>query len=120
MRAFGHLHGGCGMRGKFLRGAAVAVTLGVSATTASAQTSQLNIFGSARVFQQLPGAANNLIVDFLPPSGGGNGAVFTTITPGDQTGVFAFLAPLTAGVNTDFVFGTGATDLVHIGQAVMG
>jgi len=109
MRAFGHLHGGCGMRGKFFRGAAVAVTLVVSATTASAQTSQLNIFGSARVFQQLPGAANNLIVDFLPPTLGGNGSVFTTINPADQTGVFSFLAPLTMGLNTDFVFGTGPT-----------
>lgn len=111
MCAHGHLHGGCGMRGKFLRGAAVAVTLVFSAATAqtaSAQTSQLNVFGSARVFQQFPGALNNLIVDFLPPTGGGNGEVFTTLAPGDQTGVFAFLGPLHQGFNTDFVFGPAA------------
>lgn len=93
-----------------MRGATVAMTLVFSAATAqtaSAQ-SQLNIFGSANVFQQLPGALNNLIVDFLPPAGGGVGQVLTTLNPTDQTGVFAGVGTLTPGTQLDLVFGPAA------------
>lgn len=93
------------MRTKFLARAAMAVVF--SAGVAQAQD-QLNIAGSAKVYQNLPGALQNLIVDFQP-LGGGTGLVQTCCFAGDQTGVFAALPPIgLAGTNIDFVFGPAA------------
>jgi len=79
-----------------------------TAGVANAQD-QLNITGSALVYQNMPGAMNNLIVDFQP-NGGGNGQVQTCCFAGDQTGVFAFLPPIGfLGTNIDFVFGPAAS-----------
>jgi len=99
------------MRGLLFRRAVVAATLVIGATAAqpaSAQLSQLNLVGSTKVYQVLPGAANNLVVDFLP-LGGGNGVVQTSAFVGDQTGVFSFLPPGFPGHNIDFVFGTAVS-----------
>jgi hypothetical protein len=94
------------MRGIFGRVAAVAAVV-ASATLAqpvSAQLSQLNIVGSVRIFQQAPGAANNVIIDFRP-NGTGVGTVRTCCFAGDQTGIFGFIPDGTTGTNLDFVFG---------------
>jgi hypothetical protein len=80
----------------------------MSATAATAQQSQLNIGGSADFYQVAPGAANNLVIDFLP-AGGLAGTVRTTQFPEDQTGIFAGIAPNTMGVQTDLVFGTAGS-----------
>lgn len=88
---------------------AVVVALGVTTGSAFAQQlGQLNLTGSVDIYQQAPGAANNLIVDFRNPDGLPTGTVATCCFAGDQTGIFAGIANGTTGVQTDFVFGAAA------------
>jgi hypothetical protein len=99
------------MRRTFLRGAAVAATLVLSATvaqTAQAQ-SKLNIVGTVNLYQLVSGFSGNLIVDFVPPVGPPNGIVSVVSPTSGNTGVFTALPPGTTGSNIDFVFGPSAT-----------
>jgi hypothetical protein len=86
--------------------AAAFVASAVVAQPAAAQLGELNIVGSTRIYQLLPGAANNVIIDFQP-EGLGVGTVLTCCFPGDQTGIFAVVPNGTPGTNLDFVFGPG-------------
>lgn len=84
------------------------VASAVVAQPAAAQTSQLNIVGSVNIFQPIPGAAENVVIDFLP-AGTGTGTVLTCCFPGDQTGVFAILPPIgLAGTQADLTLGPQA------------
>ena len=91
-------------------GAAIVAMSAMTAQTASAQLGTLNIVGSTRIFQQLPGAANNVIIDFRNPDAPpvADGEIEACCFAGDQTGIFAGIANGTSGRNIDFVFGPGA------------
>ena len=91
------------MRVKDLARAAVAVVF--TATAAQAQY-KLNIVGTVNLYQVSPGAAGNLVIDFVPVVAGGSGTVFTPPGTTGNTGVFAPLPTSLPGTNIDFVFGT--------------
>jgi hypothetical protein len=74
----------------------------IAAQPAAAQTGKLNIVGTVDIFQVPGGPIGNVVIDFIPPSGGGVGTVNAF---GPQTGVFAGIPLLTPGTNVDFVFG---------------
>lgn len=104
--------GGCGMSGKVFRGVAVAATLVFSAATAqnaSAQSSKLNIVGTVNLYQLISGPGGNLVIDFVPPQGGGLGTISTVFPTTGNTGAFTSVPPATLGTNIDFVFGPNAT-----------
>jgi hypothetical protein len=83
------------------------VAVALSATAAQAQTSKLNIVGTVNLYQLVAGSGGNLVIDFVPPLGGGVGAVYTPPGTTGNTGVFAPLPTSFVGTNIDFVFGTG-------------
>jgi len=90
---------------RFTKAAAVVLGLGFAAQPAIAQVGELNIVGTVNLFQQFLGPTGNLIIDFVPPAGGGIGTVYTPPGVTGNEGVFAGIGTNVMGTQTDFVFG---------------
>ena len=94
------------MNGSFFRrmagASAIAVALVAGVAQPAVAQDKLNIVGTVDIFQAPAGPIGNVVIDFLPPAGGGTGTVNAF---GPQTGVFAIIPPLLPGTNIDFVFG---------------
>jgi hypothetical protein len=82
------------------------IAVALSATAAQAQD-KLNIVGTVNLYQLVAGPGGNLVIDFVPPAGGGVGAVYTPQGFTGNTGAFAAVPASTPGTNVDFVFGPG-------------